>query len=108
MAKAWTNSPTAGGKATVALLAEIQTAIDALWGRRGIAVTSGTGGATITLSPAEATANYDIQLVFNQDPGGDVGHIWILPAEKVVGSFIVRNQGASGIAFTWILTRHLA
>lgn len=108
MAKTWTNSATAGTKATVALIDEIKTAIDSLWMRRGTAVTSGTAGTTITLTPAEATVNYDITLTWNIDPTGDVGHVWILPAEKLVGSFIVRNQGASGIAFTWTLTRVLA
>ena len=107
MAKAWTNVAVAGGKYALALIIEVCSAIDLLWSRRGVATTGGTDGTTITLSPAESSVNYDITWTWNEDPGADMGEMWILPSEKLVGSFKVRNQGVSGKSFTWTLTRQL-
>ena len=107
MAKTWTNTAVSGAKITSALLNEIKGAIDSVWCRRGTANTSGSSGTTITLSPVEASANYDIYLTWNVDPGGDSGQLYVLPADKLAGSFVVRNQGASGISFTWLLMRQL-
>lgn len=104
MAKTWSAAaPATGAKITAALLTEIITAIDTLWHRRGTASTGGTGGTTVTLTPAESSANYDVTITFSEDPGGDCGHIWI--DSKAAGNFVVKNQGVSGKNFTWQLHR---
>lgn len=100
----WTNTATTKGKITKAFADELQTAIDKAQPRRGTSTTAGAAGQTITLDPAEASANYDVTISFSEDPGPNVGHVWV--ASKLVGSFKVHNIGDSGKAFTWTLTRH--
>lgn len=103
---AWTNTAITKQKITKALIDEIQAAVDKATPRRGTSTTAGTGGQTITLSPAETSTNYDVSITLTGDPGGDVGAIWVDPADKATGSFKVRNIGATGKSFQWTLTRY--
>lgn len=100
----WTNTAVTKQKITVALVAEIQTAVDKATPRRGTGTTGGSAGTTISLSPTEASTSYDISITFTEDPGPNVGAVWV--ASKAVGSFKVHNIGDSGKAFTWTLTRY--
>lgn len=100
----WSNTPATKQKITVALVAEIQTAIDKATPRRGTGTTGGAAGTTIALSPAETSANYDVSITFTEDPGPNVAGVWV--ASKATGSFKVYNVGDSGKAFTWTLTRY--
>ena len=105
MARTWTNTATTKQKITTNIISEIQGAVDTLWYRRGTGTTGGTSGTTINLSPNEASGNYDVIITLNENPGGDVGHLWVTPADKGSTSFKVYNEGVSGKSFTWILLR---
>lgn len=127
MAWTWTNTAAAGAKIKAALITEIQNAIKQLaadiytapendgdgsanlanpiqksW-KAGASTTNGSTGREITFNTAEADTNYAVSITFLEDPGPNVGHVWVA---KATNKITVYNVGDTGKSFAWSIIRH--
>lgn len=69
----------------------------------GSSTTNGSAGRTVTFSTALPDTNYHVSIMPTAAQAGALGEFWIT---KAAASFVLHNDGAAGIAFTWAATRY--
>jgi hypothetical protein len=70
----------------------------------GASTTNGTTGRTITLAYELSTADYHVSITPTAAQAGQFGEYWI--GSKTTTGFTVYNDGATGLAFTYAVTRY--
>lgn len=68
--------------------------------------TNGLTGRTITLAYELLTANYHVSITPSVKANGQLGDYWIPEASKLTTGFTIYNDGATGLAFTYAITRY--
>lgn len=66
--------------------------------------TNGTTGRAIALAYELPDANYHVSVTVDQQQNGSLGDVWI--GNKSATGFTVFNDGATGLAFTYAVTRY--
>lgn len=70
----------------------------------GASTTNGTTGRTITLAYEIATADYHVDISYTVRASGTFGEWWV--ESKSTTGFTLKNDGATGLAFTYAVTRY--
>jgi hypothetical protein len=69
----------------------------------GASTTNGTTGRTVSFSTALPDTDYHVSITPTADQDGSLGDYWYT---KTVNNFVLYNDGAAGIAFTYAVTRY--
>lgn len=72
----------------------------------GASTTNGLTGRAITFGSELADASYHVSISHTDRPSGAFGEWWIPAATKLSTGFTIFNDGATGLAFTYAVTRY--
>lgn len=69
----------------------------------GSTTTNGTTGRAVTFSAALPDTDYHVSVTAGADQNGQLGDVWV---SKSTSGCTIYNDGATGIAITWAVTRY--
>lgn len=69
----------------------------------GSSTTNGTTGRALTFSAALPDTDYHVSITPSAAQAGQLGEVWVT---KTTSGCTIYNDGATGISFTWAVTRY--